>query len=72
LNINAGGNYIWIYSTKDTSAGTPLRNLFVQIGSDQSGIKDSGWSEVQFTSNDQPPDLNKGAGGSYVYLWMQR
>jgi len=36
LNAGAGGDFIWLYYTKDSRAGKPITNLFVQIGTDTS------------------------------------
>jgi len=71
LNLGASGDYIWLYETRNAAAGEPLRNLFVQIDADQGGMAGSGWSRVEFRSGVNP-DLNRGAGGKYIYLWMQK
>ena len=73
LNIGAGGDYIWLNETRSTSAGDPIRSLFVQIGTDQSAINgQSGWTRVAQRTSSIDPDLNKGAKGQYIYLWMQK
>lgn len=73
LNRDAGGYYIYCYYTKDSKAGSPVKNLFVSINDDFSGRQGLGWLKVaDWARPDNYNDLNKSAGGSDVYLWMQK
>lgn len=73
LNKGAGGNDIFLYYSKDKEAGEPVKALFVEINGDSTGKSGSGWSRV---GDWQKPkdlyDLNKGAGGDDIFLWMQK
>ncbi|MCL2066597.1 MAG: chitobiase/beta-hexosaminidase C-terminal domain-containing protein [Treponema sp.] len=83
LNKGAGGNYIWLNETRDSGQGVPIRNLFVQLKTDDmSVISEAGWNRVEMAlyNDDDPdgswygsdPDLNKGCTNREIYLWMQR
>ncbi|HEX4751677.1 MAG TPA: MAC/perforin domain-containing protein [Solirubrobacterales bacterium] len=70
LNRGAGGAYLWLLYTHDPKAaaepGKVVRALGEQIDSDKTpNIKvGPGWT-INST------DLNRGAGGAYIYLWDQ-
>jgi hypothetical protein len=72
LNNGAGGDYIWLYYTKEADAGPPLRSLFVQLNRDTiTSMTGEGWSRVEFMSGNTP-NFNRGTKGAPIYLWMQR
>lgn len=74
LNKGAGGDDIFLFYSKDQKAGTPLRNLSVEIiGVTKPDERvGSGWSKVKDWDNSDKDDLNRNAGGKDIYLWMQR
>ncbi len=73
LNKGAGGYDIYLYYTKDKNAGNPLKELFVEINGDSSGKTGTGWTRVaDWQRPESYYDLNKGAGGADIFLWMQR
>ncbi|MBS1677739.1 MAG: hypothetical protein JST08_10180 [Actinobacteria bacterium] len=68
LNRGAGGAYLWLLYTHDpraaASAGKVVRSLGVQIDGEKTpniGVG-PGWTL-------DSTDLNRGAGGAYIYLW---
>ncbi len=73
FNADAGGKYVYIYSTKDRRAGAPLTELGYETnGSYSFGSSSTGWVAITgLTSNDRM-DCNKGSGGPYIYLWEKR
>ena len=76
LNSKAGGDYLYLYATTNTKAGGALRNLWIN-GSEVSKTTDSYIESTVLRAddngfNDSDPDLNDGAGGSYLYLIMKR
>lgn len=70
LNQGAGGAYLWLLYTHDPRAaaqrGKVVRALGVQIDGDKTSNINvgPGWT-IDST------DLNRGAGGAYIYLWDQ-
>ncbi|MEB3151110.1 MAG: hypothetical protein VKL60_19090 [Sphaerospermopsis sp.] len=65
LNNNAGGDWIFLCYTKEP--GTPIVDIVFQVtgGNDQqsyAGNDNNYYSKI-------PVDLNKGAGGAYIYLY---
>ena len=81
-NANSGGSStsIWIYTTKDPSAGEPLRDLLLEIRDeiDLSRIRtESGWSRVKVYNNGYTNDdanLNRGTSSSApdIFFWMRK
>ena len=73
LNEGAGGKYVYIYYTRNSSAGSPLKEIGIQINKNYSfGNSTSGWNVVVGLSSNDPADCNKGAGGPYIYMWLRR
>ncbi len=66
LNGAAGGDYIYMYVTRDSGYGAPLTTMTV----DESSSK-SGYSTGTNTSGNVI-DLNQNAGGDYLYLHYKR
>ncbi|MGE4289710.1 MAG: hypothetical protein AB7E36_13585 [Salinivirgaceae bacterium] len=70
LNDGAGGDYIYLIYSKDlediygNSPTSAIKNIAIVSGN-SSGITYSDWAKV-------PVDLNKGAGGKYIYLFYKR
>lgn len=66
LNAGAGGKYIYLCYTRNSStagSSTPIKNIYIAEGSNASAP--SGYTKIN-------SDLNAGAGGSYLYLCYQR
>lgn len=72
LNRGARGDYIYLYFSKNPKLGDPIKALFVEINGDSSGKNGTGWSRVTDYKDSSKCDLNRNAGGAYIYLWMQR
>lgn len=63
LNKGAGGYYIYLYGTKQISAGAPITVLTVNENKSTEG-----YTAVASFTSDTPADLNKKAKGAYIYL----
>lgn len=70
-NQGVSGDYIWLYYTKNTNAGKPIKDLFVEIEGDIEKMAGTGWTRVKWTGGGDA-DMNKGNSGKIVYIWMQR
>ena len=76
LNLNAGGKYLYLYASTSSSTGGPVTRLDVKENID-SYLK-CGVERVTVrlaegkTFTDEFIDLNKGAGGDYLYMIMTR
>ena len=77
LNKGVGGDYIYLYTTKNASAGKPIISLSGGYKAVEKASTMAWWDENGKTVNTycvkrwgtkSYSDLNKGAGGSYVYL----
>ena len=66
LNTKAEGAYIFVYYTKDNTNFAPARALTGITVDDNSAYA------VGMNGTSTPCDLNKGAGGDYIYLHTQR
>lgn len=72
LNRGTDGNKLYLYTTKDSGTNRhPLYDLKVYFGTNPSG-DNPGWEVVKFQNSADNADLNKGAGGKYIYLLMKR
>ena len=77
LNADAGGDYIYLYVTKDSANADPIIRLSAAFTVTTSSAKEI-WvngstvnTDTRYTAmwgSDKASDLNKGAGGEYVYL----
>lgn len=68
LNADAGGDYIYLYYTNDTSVGLPLLSLAGT--NDRNTTRDGYYSVTKNDSDTEVSDANAGAGGDYVYLFF--
>ena len=76
LNSRAGGKYLYLYATDSSYTGSPITSLSiterveasVKCGVERSTVKRG--EGKAFT--EEAIDLNKGAGGDYLYLVMNR
>ena len=78
LNKDAGGKWLYLYTTDSTKTGNPIKNLefsntYYQAPSVKCGIE---WLTVMRAEGDKITnewmDFSKGAGGDYLYMHMQR
>lgn len=65
LNDGSGGKYIYAYSSRYSSKGSPIREVGILYGNNSSIVPPTGWIK-------DPQDLNEGAGGDYIYLCYKR
>ena len=77
-NLGVNWSPIWLYAAGHeygqnplNPAGTPIKNLFVEIDGDLTGRTGTGWERVKFTDGSDA-ELNLGTTGSIIYLWMRR
>ena len=65
LNSKAGGDYLYLYATRDPKAGAPIR----QIDFSFEPVKTE-WNTVEYLNfgESEPANFNKGAGGATVYM----
>ena len=66
LNTKAEGAYIFVYYTKDNTNFTPARAITDITVDDNSAFA------VGMNGGSTPCDLNKGAGGDFIYLHTQK
>lgn len=75
LNKDAGGDWLYLYVTKDPLAGEPLSDLYMTEGRNKTvdkTIDDRVHKTVVKESSDSKVDLNDGAFGDYLYLIQVR
>ncbi len=70
LNKNAGGKYIYLWTSKSPSAGKPIKAINVFFG--ENADMPTGYTVVKYDNSSGAADLNKGAGGAYIYLGIKR
>ncbi len=67
LNAGGGGDYLYIYATRDPNAGPPVTAYTMTVDSDQYL---SGWYHVtSFHDTGTPYDANSGQGSKSAFLW---
>ncbi len=75
LNVDAGGDYIYLFYTTDPNAGAPMTNIDYETGST---TNDSGsvcqtpavWLNGSLVG--QTANLNEGAGGTKIYFFYKQ
>ena len=76
LNSNAGGKWLYLYSSDSADTGNPIKGLrvegktvsYLKCGVEEVTVK---LAEDKVITNENI-DLNKSAGGEYLYLIMNR
>lgn len=77
LNKSAGGDYIYLYATRDSQAGNPIVSLSVgyDVVTDRGTADWVDGTQVNTATRcakrwgtDSYSDLNRGGGGKYIYL----
>lgn len=75
LNKDAGGDYLYLYATKDTNAGAPLVDIYISEGKGKTVDKTQDnliYKTVLKGNSGTKIDINDGAGGDYLYLIQVR
>lgn len=72
LNKNSGGEYIYLYYTKDEKAGEPISDIKYQFGNEIEGDNPDGYSGVRRMSTQELTNFNQGTDGTLIYLWFKR
>lgn len=72
LNKGAKGKFIYIYYTTDSKAGDPLTEIKYQDGDTFQYGNGDGFESVRCVTDGNALNLNKGAGGDFIYLWFKR
>ncbi len=70
LNKNSGGEYIYLWTSTDASNGGPIKAIEVFFG--ENADMPSGYTVVKYNDSKGAADLNKGAGGAFIYLGIKR
>ena len=76
LNSNAGGKWLYLYSSDSADTGNPIKSLrvegktvsYLKCGVEEVTVKLAEGKEI----TNENIDLNKSAGGEYLYLIMNR
>lgn len=76
LNSNAGGKWLYLYSSDSADTGNPIKGLrveekivsYLKCGVEEVTVKLAEGKEI----TNENIDLNKSAGGEYLYLIMNR
>ena len=76
LNSNAGGKWLYLYSSDSADTGNPIKSLrvegktvsYLKCGVEETTVKLAEGKEI----TKENIDLNKRAGGEYLYLIMNR
>ena len=76
LNRYAGGEYLYLYTTDSSNTGNPITDLCIKEDVEsylKCGVERVTVRRAEGNSyTDEQIDLNKGAGGDYLYLIMTR
>lgn len=75
LNCGARGHFVYLYWTRDKSAGNPLLAADVEINySNFDHYGHPGWSRVRLIDNSGDLNTNRGTGGrTYdIFVWIKR
>ncbi|MDY0235207.1 MAG: stalk domain-containing protein [Gudongella sp.] len=69
LNKGAGGDFLYLFTTKAQTL-PPVKGVNVSFDSSNAASPD--WNNVYWLNSKNPADVNKGAGGKYVYIKFKR
>lgn len=74
LNRGAGGEYLYLYATRDKNAGQPISEITMTHDSDYTNADPylaGYYHATSFQNTDIPQDCNDGTGGEYLFLhWL--
>ncbi len=70
LNKNAGGEYIYLWTSTSSTVGAPIKSINVIFG--ENADMPSGYSVVKYNDSKAAAELNKGAGGAFIYMGIKR
>ena len=70
LNKGAGGDWIYLYENRSTSCGAPIKSIAIISTSSSSYSPCCGWTIVNRIGG--KVDVNKGAGGKYIYILYKK
>lgn len=70
LNADAGGDYIYLYATKDPQAGLPVTAIAASSSGDPGSQAPGGYYTVERDNSGTISDCNADAGGDYVYIYF--
>lgn len=70
LNKGAHGKYIYLWTSTNASNGKPIKAINVFYG--ENADMPTGYTAVKHDDSGENADLNKGAGGAYIYLGIKR
>lgn len=70
LNADAGGDYIYLYATKDPQAGLPVTAIAASSSGDSGSKAPAGYYTVERDNSGSLSDCNAGAGGDFVYIYF--
>lgn len=70
LNADAGGDYIYLFATKDAQAGLPVTAIAASALGDAGAVPPAGYHVVTRDDDGSASDCNADAGGDYVYLYF--
>ncbi|MCL2257788.1 MAG: MACPF domain-containing protein [Candidatus Bathyarchaeota archaeon] len=75
LNAGAGGKFIYLWITKDQKK-LPIKEINAFMDSKEStaltAATTNNWNVVQWFNSSGGADLNKGAGGKFIYISVKR
>lgn len=72
LNELGGGDYIYMYSTKDPRAGKPITDIIVRISDTMNTHNTSNYKWIKYPNSSSSVNFNKNSGGSYVWIEFLR
>ena len=72
LNKGAGGKYIYLYYTKDKDDVEPITSIQYNHKGTWQYKNGNGYKPIKPYNKSDALDLNKGAGGDYVWLYFKR
>jgi len=75
LNEGAGGKYIYLWITRDQNK-SPIKEITAFMDSKESkaleAASSNNWNVVRWYNSSSGADVNKGAGGKYIYISIKR
>ena len=70
LNMDAGGDYLYL-AWRSNGKDKPIRNMMLLANDNDSAAMIDGWERVR-DQHGKVVDLNKGAGGKYIWMYVSR
>ena len=70
LNTGAGGSFVYLWTSNNSSFGKPIKMLDIFYG--KGCDIPNGFTKINYNNTKDRAELNRGAGGDYIYIAIKK